>query len=260
MPASGFTNAPAATPCSSPWLATAACTVPTVRCPAHPSKSRAKGPAAAARAVSNSVYMIAAMGQVGAGFVHEHEARPIFRLHDRPKRAAQSYDLLGVAFGGVNALFCGPSPCFPRPAARPCDSGPARRPPPKPPAPRPASRRAAGPGRRATAPGPPGPAAARVRRTRARPRPNPSCAGEARACLQRRRKHGTGRPPGKSGPPVRRKRPPRAPANRSNTLSPRKIHQLLYTDLENALGAGGWIKFRGMCGVRNRETKGQKHS
>ena len=45
-----------------------------------------------------------------AHFVHEHEARPIFRLHGLPKRAAQSYDPFGVAFGGVNAFFLRPQP------------------------------------------------------------------------------------------------------------------------------------------------------
>ena len=116
-------------------------------------------------------------------------------------------------------FFCGPSPCFPRPATRPCNSEPTRQLPLEPPTPRPAPRRGTGPDRRATAPGPPGPAAARGRYTQARRRPNPSCAGDARACPQRRRKHGTGRTFGKSGPPVRRTRPPPVPANQSNTLS-----------------------------------------
>ena len=44
-----------------------------------------------------------------AHFVHEHEARPIFRLHGRHKRAAQSYNPLGIAFGGVN-VFLRPQP------------------------------------------------------------------------------------------------------------------------------------------------------
>ena len=44
-----------------------------------------------------------------AHFVNEHEARPIFRLHDLHERAAQSYDPLGVAFGGMNTFFAGPA-------------------------------------------------------------------------------------------------------------------------------------------------------
>ena len=76
----------------------------------------------------------------------------------------------------------------------------------------------AGPDRRTTASGLPGPAAARGRYTQARRRPNPSYADGAKACPQRRRKHGTGRTFGKSGPPVRRTRPPPVRANQSNTL------------------------------------------
>ena len=51
-----------------------------------------------------------AIGQVGAGFVHEHEARPIFRLHGLHKRAAQLYDPPGGVFGGVDAFFWRPQP------------------------------------------------------------------------------------------------------------------------------------------------------
>lgn len=58
----------------------------------------------------------AAIGQVGAGFVHELETGKIFGLHGFQKRGSQRPHAGGVALGSMNALFfrCKSSACTAR--------------------------------------------------------------------------------------------------------------------------------------------------
>ena len=54
----------------------------------------------------------AAIGQGGAGFVHEYQARKIFFRNSFHQQAPQCYDAFGAAFGGADAFFAFPAQLF----------------------------------------------------------------------------------------------------------------------------------------------------
>ena len=162
--------------------------------------------------------VVAAVDEVGAGFVYKLKSSNLFFLNRFDKGPAPYFYPFGVALGGGKALFFAANPAPARPAPARTGSWPARPSPPARPVTHPRRRPGIGASRRSVGPGPSHPSAGRVPGLAAKPPRCRMCGGGSGAWPRKSAKREAGRSsPGAFPQPGR---PPRhARVNQASTLS-----------------------------------------